>query len=35
MQQNIALWILVLLVIWFMFFRKKSDYCGACGGSIA
>ena len=31
MQQNYTLWIIALFVIWFMFFRKKSEYCGHCG----
>ena len=37
MQQNYTLWIIALFVIWFMFFRKKSDYatCAVCGAKGA
>jgi len=35
MQQNYTLWIIALFVIWFMFFRNKSNFsggvCGSCG----
>lgn len=32
---DIALWVLVLIAIWFMFFRKQSGYCGACSAAMA